>query len=172
MKNLLLTLLFVGTSVFAQIPSKLEELKSKREAAIKRIEDVYKDELKKLLNDPFIKGDPAKLAEVLKELGEGLVEQKSTVIQPPMSNKELERLFVNKSWFSTAKVEYRFEKDGKGYRSKIPLSWRILSSGLVEVTSRFAVNAPNKIWFFKFNSKKEAYFGESENEVTNPLSDK
>jgi hypothetical protein len=164
MKTLIIILLSITSTIVAQLPSKLDDLKAKKEAAIKRIEDTYKVELEKLLNDPMVKADQQLQMAIRDELGLIVVSEVEFT-----TNKELERLFVNKSWYSIAKVEYHFEKDGTGTRAKIPLSWRILSNGLVEVSSRMAVNGPIKMWYFKFNSKQEAFFGSTENNTVDPL---
>ena len=157
MKKLLTILLFVGTTAFAQIPSKLDDLKSKKDAAIKRIEDVYKDELKKLLNDPFIKNDPDKLAGVLKELGQ----------EPPtvslVKNKIEERWFVRKKWRNQRGTLYEFSANGTGTKKYaadvIPLTWKITPEGLLEITSKDLVMGPDKIWYILFLDKGKGLTG-------------
>ncbi len=167
MKTIILLLAFT-TQLFAQLPTKLEALKSKRDAAIENINQIYKQELQKLMADPQVKADPVEMAKILSELGDMDVSKIDTV-----DASDISKFFVGKSWFSTAGVEYHFNKDQTGFRKsvnvEIPMFWRLLPNGLVEITSRMSINGQNKLWFFKFSDKKTALFGENEKEIINPL---
>lgn len=175
MKTLLTILLLVGNAIFAQIPSKLDDLKAKKDAAIKRIEDVYKDELKKLLADPFIKGDPGKLGEVLKELGQDVPNDLNAPLAKPgeVNLKEIERRFVNKAWKTPFGTTFHFEKNGQGWKTtggqKTPFTWQLLPDGILEYNGRVTTSSPVKTEYFIFNSKKDAFNGKDKQSMTTQL---
>jgi hypothetical protein len=84
-----------------------------------------------------------------------------------------EKLYLNKPWISAAKAEYHFNRDGSGFRLytkiKTSFTWRKLDTGIVEVAGRMVPAGPQVMWFFKFDNKKTALFGTSEDKIMDPL---
>lgn len=156
MKSLLLTLLFVGTSVFAQIPSKLEELKSKRDKAIENINTVYKDELKKLLNDPKVKNDAQLIMDINDELGVVRSKDKTPV------NSEW---FIGINWVTAGGSKFNFTKTGRVVqqhnKNLYNFKWKFMKDGLVKVTGDFRDSSNSTERYFQFLPDGTAKYGAS-----------
>ena len=101
MKTIIL-LLTVTTQLFAQLPTKLEALKSKRDAAIENINQIYKQELQKLLADKTLTIDEKKKIEI--ELNGPLPENVDS--------------FLGIKWKSSFGTEYTFNENKTGSMNK------------------------------------------------------
>ena len=154
-------------------PKEVTTLRERYDAAIvkatKPVTELYRRELMALLDRYKRANDVASMAAVTEELTRLDAEAATAAAQ---GEGDGDRLFVGRSWYSAAKAEYHFSKDGKGYRShggeKVPLTWRRVDGGLIEVTGKMAPNAPPRIWFFKFEDRKKAQFGTSRDALTDP----
>lgn len=156
MKTLLTLLLLVGTTIFAQLPSKLDDLKSKRDAAIKRIEDVYKDELKKLLNDPDIKGDAMLVTQINDELG---------IVIPVTENKSDPEWFIGINWVTASGSKFNFTKTGRVVqqhnKNLYNFKWKFIKDGVVKVTGDFRDSSNSTERYFQFLTDGTAKYGAS-----------
>ena len=145
MKTIILLLTFTS-QILAQLPTKLETLKSKRDAAIENINQIYKQELQKLMTDPLVKANPVELAKIQSELG-----AKDTTIDMESMSKVK---FLNKRFKTELGTIFIFKKDGLGSKSasnvEMPITWRTLESNVVEVVGRDTPESPPKTWYFKF----------------------
>lgn len=146
MKHIILLTLLSLSSIFAQLPSKVEDLKAKRDKAIENINAIYKQELQKLLNDPSVKNDPQKLMEVVSEI------QQSS--QSDISVAEDALRLHNKKIKTHLGSVFVFKKDSSGIKistgEETPISWRYLDNTTIEVIGRDSKTAPPKTWYFKF----------------------
>lgn len=174
MKNILLLLFAMCINVVAQLPTKLEVLQQKRDKAIENINQIYKQELQKLLNDPDIKNAPAELAKVQYELG--VVPNKPQLQALNITSvdlKEVERRFVNKAWKTPFGTTFHFEKDGQGWKTtgsdRTVFTWKLLPDGVMEYAGRVTSASEVKIEYFNFVSRKEAYNGKEKTNMAVPL---
>lgn len=169
MKTQILTLLALTITnfTFAQIPSKVDELKSKKLKAIENIENIYMTELRKLLSDPVVSNNPEELAKVSAELSIVLVVPANPAVMIP-SKGSSDKLFVGKSWFSLAGTEFHFNRDGTGNKSylgeKEPFTWTSGATS-VEVICRNV----KPFYYFSFINKDTAKFGRSEDKIVDML---
>ena len=149
MKHFILTLfLYSSTFVFAQLPSKMEDLRSKRDKAIENINNIYRQELQKLLVDDSIANDTEQLAQIQKELGI----LPNTVVDY--------RDFVGKPWMTLAKSIFMFNEDKSGtftqQQNIIHFKWK-KRGDIVEIEDL----SKSFKWFFIFK-KDSVLFGVSE----------
>ncbi|MBN8420668.1 MAG: hypothetical protein J0L73_17250 [Verrucomicrobia bacterium] len=84
------------------------------------------------------------------------------------------RWFVGKTWLTDAQTKWKFEKDGTGERVRggqkvATFTWRLLPSGVIELSEQTAPNKPVTTMFLKFKNKLEAWFGPSETSLTERL---
>jgi hypothetical protein len=95
------------------------------------------------------------------------------VAAPPVSAKEAAAAtmppelhwFVGKTWLTDALTKWNFEKDGTGSKSRSGqktgsiFKWRVLGSGLVELSEQAAPGKPVSITLLRFKDRNEAWFG-------------
>lgn len=84
------------------------------------------------------------------------------------------RWYVGKTWHTNAQTKWTFAKDGTGDQMRgntrtAIFTWRLLESGLVEVSQQAAPGKPVSLSFVQFKSKSEAWFGPSPANLTAPL---
>lgn len=94
----------------------------------------------------------------------------------PAAGAELPELrwFVGKTWLTNAMTKWKFEKDGTGERERggvkvATFTWRLLPSGMIEISERTAPDKPVTTMFLKFKNKFEALFGPAETSLTERL---
>ena len=174
-----LTLILLTFSSFAD-SNELNALKTQYETAVKRaiepINKVYEQSLKKLLEKASKAGEVdavSAIAEEMKRLGiEG---GNVSSISAPVKVSDLgvnDKLFVGKSWFSSAGYEYRFNKDMTGYRGaptgvKTPFVWNYV--GLNREIIRAVCGNSEPDFFFRFTNKETAEFGRIESKIEDPM---
>lgn len=87
------------------------------------------------------------------------------------------KYFIGRSWYTKAKSEYHFNKDGTGYRfqkmdfdGKVPFTWTYRpADGIVEAAQRKKPTGTPVPVFFRFVDKKTAFLGDIITDITSPL---
>lgn len=155
MKTLIIILLSITSTIVAQLPSKLDDLKAKKEAAIKRIEDTYKVELEKLLNDPMVKADQQLQMAIRDELG--LPQIKKIVADPEW--------FVGLNWLTGSGSKFTFTKTGRVIqqhnKNLYNFKWKFVKDQIVKVTGDFRDSSNSTERYFEFSPDGTARYGAS-----------
>jgi hypothetical protein len=156
MKNILLILLLSSASLIAQIPTKLEILKDKKEKAVANIEQIYEQELKKLLLDPHIKNNLAESTKIQLEIDK--------FDKKPEAEVAEDLWFVDKVWITPAGTRFVFEKNRKVIRKFnndiTKLSWeRSKVQGVIIVKGEFNDSGNSKEKFFNFDDQTNPLYG-------------
>jgi hypothetical protein len=92
--------------------------------------------------------------------------------QSPVAGKQADpSWYIGKTWQTARGTEWSFEKDGTGEmrRDQVNIgsfTWRVLESGIVELSERAAADAPVKLQYTEFKNKSEAWKGESVEKMT------
>lgn len=128
------------------------------ERAVKPINDTYQDELKKLLADYSKKGELDKVNKITTIL--------NGISDKPIAAKKIESLFVDKTWRSNVGTVFVFSENGTGTKTygpeTIPLTWRIVDKGLVEISTRNTAKSPIRQWVFRFINETTGEYGDSD----------
>lgn len=81
--------------------------------------------------------------------------------------------FVGKTWVSDSGTKWAFSEGGAGEKAfgnnKSAFTWRLLRSGLVEISGRDAAQSPIRTWFVQFQSETEASYGTAEKNLPNKM---
>ncbi len=82
--------------------------------------------------------------------------------------------FAGKTWLTDAKTRWTFARNGTGEKIRgkdriATFTWKLLPSGNVELTERAAPEKPATATCVQFKTKSEAWFGTSEDQLTNRL---
>jgi hypothetical protein len=173
MKKMILMLVF-GLAVFGYADD-LIDLKTKYETAVKKavepLNKVYEGELQKLLENYSKSGDLAKvemIAETIKSIKSTNIE---TSAKNHVKNDINERLFVGRSWYSTAGVEYHFDKNGAGYRKyqnkKVSFIWFKEPKYI-----RATLGNGESDYYFSFVSRENAFFGRSSDNIVDEMTNR
>jgi hypothetical protein len=80
------------------------------------------------------------------------------------------RWFAGKTWLTNAKTKWNFGRNGVGDKMRgkdktETFTWKVLDSGLLELTVQAGAQAPKTTEYIKFVSKTEAYFGKSQDDL-------
>jgi hypothetical protein len=177
MRKIIVIVMSLSSASFANPPKEVVDLKVRYQDAVtkatKPITDVYKQELMKLLQKFKNANDIDGIASVTEQLTQLGAPTEQVTTKAPDSNDDIDRFFVGKSWFSTANSEFHFDRDGGGYKgysgTKLPLTWRKIENGIVEASSRKTADSPLTTYYFKFDNRKTALFGQSLNSIVDPL---
>jgi len=91
-------------------------------------------------------------------------------IPVPSAPKNLERLFVGKTWITPTGTKFTFEKEGMGHRrfgnDQTSFVWHLIGADTVEATGQRSGGGRVGNWYFRFISAQEALYGDSA-ETTN-----
>jgi hypothetical protein len=185
---LLFALLYAAVTLHADSPE-FDRLQSGYKEAVERVTkpltQTYLRELERL-RDNYTRASnlsgatrvQAEIDVVGKALAFAEVSKKAPTVQAPpvpapaptakeaaSANKLPElRWFVAKTWLTDALTEWSFEKDGKGKKVRgnqtiAIFTWRVLESGVVELSEQAAPGKPASITYLRFNDRNEAWFG-------------
>ncbi|HBJ84250.1 MAG TPA: hypothetical protein DDZ88_10365 [Verrucomicrobiales bacterium] len=81
--------------------------------------------------------------------------------------------FVDKTWVSDSGTKWAFSEGGGGEKAfgnnKSNFTWRVLKSGLVEVSGRDTPQSPPRVWYVQFQSESEASYGTAEKNLPNKM---
>lgn len=176
----LLTLIALGSAAVAA-DNQFEQLQAQYNQAVKRavepLTKVYVDNLNKmavaLLQSPSARENSATVAAITAELSriKGTPVQITAQNDPQVANEApaASKHYVGKSWVSDSGTTWKFDRNGAGTKtygtSKVAFTWRVVPSGLVEVTGRDTPQGAAKVWYFKFD-KTTASYGSTEDNLT------
>ncbi|MDB4358686.1 hypothetical protein N9Z18_00430 [Verrucomicrobiales bacterium] len=140
----------------------LADYKEESERAIKPLRETYLRELNKILRTRTQASDlPGALA-VRKELEKVAEEEELEQMD------KLEELFVDQTWVSGSGTAFTFNADGKCPRraaKRVEGVWE--RRGSVVISS--VEGSPRETRYFRFVSKTEAYYGNSDEKMDMPL---
>ncbi|WP_395744235.1 hypothetical protein [Prosthecobacter sp.] len=98
----------------------------------------------------------------------------STAARPANAKQAVDLAWiVDKTWVSDSGTKWAFGEKWAGEKAfgnnKSNFTWRVLRSGLVEVSGRDTAQSPPRTWYVQFQSETEASYGTSEKNLTNKM---
>lgn len=132
-----------------------------------RLKARYTEDLRKL-HDRYLaagrKQDAERVAAELKAIGVEVGNPKGST----------EALFVNTAWLTPTGTLFKFDVGGAGNRSfngkdQTLFTWKVRPDHLVEVTGPGSQGKPDVTWFFRFDGKREGYYGPRIDDVSRKL---
>lgn len=167
-------ILSITCDLNAQEPlSDLNRLKQSYESAVERavtpVREAYRKELQKLLEKTTRAGkldEAVRIKEVLDGLPATPGQLNGGTAKPAVpSPKDVERLFVGKTWATPTGTKFSFEKEGKGIRrfgkEQTAFVWDTTGVDTVEATGQRTAGSAVGSWYFRFVTNDEALFGDA-----------
>jgi hypothetical protein len=81
--------------------------------------------------------------------------------------------FVSKTWVADSGTKWSFSEGGAGEKvfgnTKTAFTWRLLKSGLLEISGRDTPQSSLRTWFVQFQSRSEASYGTAEDNLPHKM---